>query len=174
MATNPEKRTRALDLNNRESKDALTNQRTKHTKIDPRDLDRLQTVREPVSLEGKRTTPEGKVIPNYQELWQRRFSEIKEMKAIGERALNDMKDKGTRSPRDLKADLNRRIWDEIKARTEPEGRIVADAIERSGMGIVKAPNGQMVLRGLTATALQGTRLDVRRERRAGPGPVARQ
>jgi hypothetical protein len=50
--------------------------------------------------------------------------------------------------------LNRRIWDEIKNPTTEEGKRVADALSRAGMGSVQAPNGQTVIRQLTEGELK--------------------
>ena len=152
-----ERQRRALDLNNRDFKDPLTNQRTKHVKIDPRDLARLKRIRTPVSL-AMRETVQGKTRVKggneFLALWGRRFSEIVEVKAIGERIVKDMEGKTTRRPGDLKAELNSRLWEEFKNPKSPEGRIVAEAIERSGFGIVQAPNGDNVLRALTQGELK--------------------
>ena len=61
------------------------------------------------------TTPEGKVIlktkNEFMALWNRRFSEIVELKAIGEGILKDMKGKTTGPPGELKEELNNRIWE---------------------------------------------------------------
>jgi hypothetical protein len=152
-----ERQRRALDLNNRDFKDPLTNQRTKHVMIDARDLARLKMIRKPVSL-AMQETVNGKTRVKsgneYLALWGRRFSEIVEVKAIGERIVKDMEGKTTRRPGDLKAELNSRMWDEFKNPKSPEGRIVAEAIERSGFGIVQAPNGDNVLRALAQGELK--------------------
>ena len=88
----------------------------------------------------------------YLALWDRRFSEIEEIKIIGDRIVADMKGKKTRSPGDLKAELNARLWDEFRNPTTEEGRIVAEAFERSGWGLVEV-DGASVLRQLTVGEL---------------------
>jgi hypothetical protein len=152
-----ERQRRALDLNNREFKDPLTNQRTKHVKIDKRDLARLGKIRKPISLKMQEIV-KGEVKPKtgneYLALWVRRFSEIIEVKAVGERIVQDLKTKTNLRPGELKAELNRRMWDEFRNPTTPEGKIVAEAIQRSGFGIVQAPNGQAVVRALTQSELK--------------------
>jgi hypothetical protein len=146
------RRERALSLNNREFKDPLTNQRTKHVKIDARDLARMKKVRKAVSLKMQETVKgqvRAKTRGEYLGLWSRRFSEIVEVKAIGERILNDMEGTTTRLPGELKAELNRRMWDEFKNPTTPEGAIVNEAIRRSGFDIIDTPDGRTGLRALT-------------------------
>jgi D-aminopeptidase len=64
-----------------------------------------------------------------------------------------MEGKSTQSPGDLKAELNRRLWEEFKNPTTPEGRAVAEPIERSGFGVVIV-DGLAALRALTAKELR--------------------
>lgn len=160
-----ERRERALSLDNREMKEAVLNQRTKHLGTDPREVAKIGKPREPVSLE-----PGSGKGNEHLALFDRRFSEIAEMKVIGERSLAEMKNKGTRAPGDLKKELNRRIWDEIRTRSSREGAIVSDALERSGFGVVKAPDGKQVLRQLSQSELSARGL----EYRAGMGWVRRE
>lgn len=136
-----DRRQRALDLNNREFKDAVTNQKTKGPAPDPRDVRRLAAPRKPISLRDD---------PNA--LWTRRFGEISEINTIGERIKESMKGKDTRAPGELKAELNSKLWDEFKNPKTAEGRAVADALERSGYGFVEV-DGVSVLRALTANEL---------------------
>jgi len=138
-----DRRIRALGLNNRQMLEAVTNQRSKHLGVDSRDVQAVSVSRDPVSLE---------VDPSA--LFSRRFSEIHELNLIGLRALDGMPDKITRDPCDLKKDLNRRIWDEIRNPTTDEGRIVASAIRQLGFGYVEAPGGDVVLRALSQEELR--------------------
>ena len=136
-----ERRERALDLNNREFKDAVTNQKTKGLVRDPRDVSRLDGACKQTLLRDD---------PNA--LWTRRFGEISEINTIGERIKEGMKGKDTRAPGELKAELNNKLWDEFKNPKTAEGRAVADALERSGYGFVEV-DGVSVLRALTANEL---------------------
>jgi hypothetical protein len=135
--TMAERRRRALSLENREFKDQITNQRTKHMRIDPRDLEKPGR-REIVSIAGA----------GYGQLFARSFGEIAEMQEIGARALKLIDGKSTRLPGELKEELNRRIWAEIRKRSSPEGRLVGEAISRAGFELVTAPSGRTVLRAL--------------------------
>ena len=160
-----EARRRALSLDDREFLEAPTNQKVKWTRerVDLRDvLDRIagkkprkRVARKSVSI-SMQEIRDGKVTARnsgeYGALWGRTFGEIDEVRTIGERIVEDMKDKDTRSPGDLKNELNSRLWDEFRNPKTPEGRAVADAIERSGFGVVDV-GGNTVLRALTAKEL---------------------
>jgi hypothetical protein len=161
-----EKRARALSLDNREFLEAPTNQKVKwiNKQVALRDvLDSIRGKKIPkraprarVSI-SMREIRDGKVIEKtggeYGALWGRTFGEIEEVRTIGERILDDMKDKDRRSPGDLKDELNRRLWDEFRNPKTAEGQAVADAIERSGFGIVEV-QGKTVLRALTEKELR--------------------
>jgi hypothetical protein len=140
--TAAESRRRALDLDNREFKDAPTNQHYKHTKTDPRDVKRVEERDRRVSLKGRPTS-----------LFGLRFGRIVEVNKIGERIKSQRKGKDTRDGVDLKKELNAKLMDEFKNPTTAEGRIVAGAMERSGFGIVETTKGQRAVRALTDAEL---------------------
>jgi hypothetical protein len=133
-----ESRRRALDLDNREFKDAPTNQAHKHVMTDPRDVKRVEERDRRVSLKGRAAS-----------LFGLRFGRIVEVNKIGERIKSQMKGKDTRDGVDLKNELNAKLIAEFKNPTTAEGRIVAEAMERSGFGIVETTKGQQTVRALT-------------------------
>jgi hypothetical protein len=135
-----ERRWRALSLDNREFKDAPTNQKTKRAAPDPRDAARP-----------KKPTVSLRDDPNA--LWTHRFGEISEIATIGERIKAGMEGKNTRAPGQLKAELNSKLWDEFKTPKSAEGRAVAEALESAGFGFVDV-NGVSVLRQLLAKELR--------------------
>jgi hypothetical protein len=138
-------RDRALSLDNRGMKEAILNQRTKHLGIDTREAAQLGKPRDPVSLKAG-SHPDGN---EHLALFDRRFSEIKELNEIGEDALQKMTGKTTRPAKELKAELNARIWQEIHHGNSPNAVAVREAFERSGFGAVLAPNNKLVMRALT-------------------------
>jgi hypothetical protein len=131
-----ERRERALSLENREFKDAVTNQKTKAAKMEKAPA-RDDKARPAVSLKDQPAA-----------LIDRPFSEIKEIAKIGENIKRDMKGKTTRKPGDLKEELNSKLWEEFKNPKTAEGRAVAEAIEKNGLGIVEV-KGKNTLRVLS-------------------------
>jgi hypothetical protein len=136
-----ERRDRALSLANREFKDAVTNQKTKGPML------------EKAPARSDQAHPSVSLVDDHGALVGRRFSEIKEINIIGKRIKSTMKDKNKRRPGDLKEELNSKLWEEFKDPKSPEGRIVAQAIEQNGYGIVVV-KGKYVLRALTDKQLR--------------------
>jgi hypothetical protein len=146
-----ERRRRALDLDERDFKDAVTNQKTKAAMMEV-----------PI---GKSTTHQptsASLKDNPNALFDKKFTEIEEVKKIADDVKKKMKGKTTRPPGELKAELNRRIWEEIRNAKKRAGRriaeadpgwVVAQAFERGGWGYVTV-NGTPVLRALTARELR--------------------
>jgi len=146
-----ERMRRAKSLHNREFKDALTNQRTKHVGVDPRDAARLQHPRPLVSLKPPKGKAPGK---EYLAVFDRPLGDIQEFQTVHEMVLTKLEQSGgTLTPGQMKARLNAGMWEEIRHPTTPDGKTIADAIERGGFGIVQAPNGNLVLRALSEQEL---------------------
>jgi hypothetical protein len=150
-----EGRRRALSIDNRGMKEAIFNQRTKHVGVDKRELAQLGKPREPVSLRAGSGKGDEHLA-----LFDRRFSEIEETQAIGDEILKTIEGKTTRSPGALKEEFNSKFWDVIRnpgnheGKLAKNGKVVAEAMERGGFGLVQAPNGKFYFRQLTESELK--------------------
>jgi hypothetical protein len=113
-----EARARAVDVNNREFLDTATNRRTKYLGTDPR---ARAAPRAPIS-----------VADDPAALITRRFSEVTEMRAIFDEALNSIKNPNQLRPTELKARINKKIWDIIKTGTGDAAVEVRSSLAKLG------------------------------------------
>jgi hypothetical protein len=113
-----EARARALDPNNRQFLDPMTNRVTKHLGVDTKNE---PPVRLPISVDKE---------PNI--LLYRRFSEIIEMNKIFHEALAKVSDPDNLPPTKLKERINSNIWDIIKNSTSEHATKVRNALVNLG------------------------------------------
>lgn len=112
-----EARARAMDVNNRQFLDPLTNRQTKHLGIDPRP----SPPRPPVS-----------VADDPFSIITRRFSEVTELREIFEEAVSKIKNPDALPPTELKERINKNIWDIIKTGESESAIKVRGALEKLG------------------------------------------
>jgi hypothetical protein len=146
--TAKDRRDRALSVKDRDTKDQITNQKTKWN-WRQKDVTERAPPGQPVSIDMR-----GKSNNEFGAFFGRRWSEIKEVLVLHERILAKMKGKDRRRGGDLKAEYNAAFWDDVKNRRSPEGKIIMDAIERGGFGLIQAKSGHWVYRQLTAKELR--------------------
>jgi RHS repeat-associated protein len=111
-------RGRALDVDNRQFLDLLTNRRTKFLGVDSRPM---SPARPPVS-----------VADDPAALITRRFSEITEMQQIFDEAVQSVRNPNGMRPTALKNAINSKIWDIIKTGTSDAAVKVRGAFEKLG------------------------------------------
>ncbi|WAI00935.1 SpvB/TcaC N-terminal domain-containing protein [Methanogenium organophilum] len=119
-----EARARALDPNNRQFLDPLTNRQTKHLGVEPGGAPPKPQA--PVS-----------VTQNPNALLNRRFSEITEMQEIFDEALAKIKDPNRLSPTELKNRINKNVWEIIKTGKSESAAKVRAALEKLGFENIK-------------------------------------
>ncbi|GIX46751.1 MAG: hypothetical protein KatS3mg131_0962 [Candidatus Tectimicrobiota bacterium] len=112
-----EARARALDVQNRQFLDSVTNRQTKHLGIDPRS----SLPRPPIS-----------VVDDPFSILTRRFSEVTELRKIFEEAVAKIQNPDKLSPTELKARINKNIWNVIKTGESDAATKVREALERLG------------------------------------------
>jgi hypothetical protein len=116
---------RALDPQNRQLLDWLTNRRTKGLGIDFRDIER-----------GRNPLPEISLADDPSSLLTRRFGEITEMRLIFDQARTAIPDISALTPTQLKDQINRNIRDIIQNGRSPEGIAARNALRSSGFEVV--------------------------------------
>ena len=126
--TEAEAYARALDVNNRQFLDPITNRRTKYLGDDTH----VSVARSEVS-----------VTQNPNALIDRRFGEVTEMKDIFNQAVAKIKDPYKLSPVELKNKINRNIRDIIKTGESDSAVKVRDALHDLGFENVKGKGWTM-------------------------------
>jgi hypothetical protein len=116
---------RALDPQNRQLLDWLTNRRTKGLGIDFRDIER-----------GRNPLPEVSLADNPSAIITRRFGEVTELRAIFNQALAEIPNISALTPTQLKNQINRNIRDIIQNGRSPEGIAAREALRTSGFEFV--------------------------------------
>lgn len=123
-------RARALDPNNRQLLDPVTNRTSKHLGVDPKGV---PAARAPVSVTGDPSV-----------LVTRRFSEITEMQDVFNEALAKIKEPGKLSPTALKDRINGYVWDVIKNSQSESAQKVRAALNK--LGFENVPGKGFVMR----------------------------
>lgn len=116
---------RALDPQNRQLLDSLTNRRTKGLGIDFRDIAR-----------GRNPLPEISLADDPSAIFTRRFGEVTEMRQIFNDAVAAIPDRNALTPTQLKNQINRNIRDIIQNGRSPEGIAAREALRSSGFEYV--------------------------------------
>ncbi|WP_317851486.1 SpvB/TcaC N-terminal domain-containing protein [Neobacillus bataviensis] len=132
-----EARTRALDVNNRQFLDSITNRNTKYLGIDSR-ITSLP-IRDPMS-----------VNDNPSALLTRRFGEVKELREIFNEAVSSIKNPNQYKPTGLKNKINKGMWEIIKTGDSQAAKDVRAALER--LGFRNIPGRGYVLQPSSPTA----------------------
>jgi len=132
--TATEARARALNVNNRQFLDSMTNRRTKYLGTDSRPAG---TPRASVS-----------VVADPNVLLTRKFGEVSEMTDIFNQALGKIQNQGALSPTELKNRINSYMWDIIKTDSGASATKVREALSHLGFEnvpgegyVMKSPAG---------------------------------
>jgi hypothetical protein len=142
---------RALDPQNRQLLDSITNRRTKGLGIDFRDIER-----------GRTPLPEVSLADDPGAVFTRRFGEVTEMRTLFAEALAEIPDINALSPTQLKNTINTNMRDIIRTGRTPSGRAVRDALRAGGFeavpnrGIVAVRPGMARVAG--AEGMRGARV----------------
>lgn len=121
---------RALDPQNRQLLDPVTNQRTKGLGIDFRDIERGRNPLEPIS-----------VADDPSALITRRFGEVVEMRAVFDEAVARVPNRNALTPTQLKNAINANIRDIIRTGNSPSAVAVREAFRANGFEV--EPTGRM-------------------------------